>query len=221
VSLRELAALARRHGLAVGIVLLIAMGTAYGFKHTPPAYQEGGSLVLTPVQALTNPNPYTSPFAESMISTGEVMVKWLTGPQGQQQLDRAGADDNFGATLINFSDQEYPFYGQPYLTVTGTGNSAAAAHSALIEGIQVFNNELTDLQSQVGVPSDTRITTHMVGDSGPMVQPGSNKRVYAGLGFLTIVAAFMLASFLDRHPFRFGLAYWQRRSRQGRLLDTR
>jgi len=221
VNIGELAAFARRHALAIAIVLLIAMGTAYGFKRTPPTYQDGGSLVLTPVQAVPNPNPYTSPFAESMISTGEVMVKWLAGPEGHRALDRSGAGDNFSATLINFSDQEYPFYGQPYLTVTGTGHSLAEAQSVLTEGVQVFDNELADLQGQVDVPRDARITTHMVGDTGPLFQPGSNKRVYAGLGILAIVAVVMLTSFLDRHQFQLSFIGRYRRNRRYQPINTR
>lgn len=214
MSLGELAGLARRQALAVAIVLLVALGVAFAFKRTPPTYRDSGSLVLTPVQALQNPNPYTSPWGGSMISTGEVMANWLTSSQGQRRLDVSGVGSNFTAELINFSDQEYPFYGQPYLTVSGVGHTLAAAQSNLSKGVQVFNDELTSLQSQAAVPPGSRITTHLVGDSGPQFQPGSNKRVYAGLGVLALIAAVMLARFLDRRQLRLSLGFWHLRNRR-------
>jgi hypothetical protein len=203
MSLVELAALVRRHIVAAAIVLVVAVGVAYSIKHTPPTFEDNATIVLAPPDPVLSPpyaNPYAPPFGPSLIITGEVMMKWMTGAQGQQLLRQAGLSNNFAVSLINFSDLEYPLYGEPNLTISGIGEDPTSAHNALVTGARIFEQGLVSQEEHAHVPLRYRIATHMIGDSGPVVQLGSNKRTYAGLAALTIIALYMILKIIDRRP---------------------
>jgi hypothetical protein len=201
MSLSELAALVRRHILAAALVLVVAVGVAYHIKHTPPTFEDNATIVLAPPDPVLAPpyaNPYAPPFGPSLIITGELMVKWMNGAQGQQLLQQAGVAKTFSVALINFSDQEYPLYGEPNLTISGIGEDPVSAHSALVTGKRVFEQGLVSQEEHAHVPQTYRIATHVIGESGPVVQLGSSKRTYAGLAALTIIALYMILIILDR-----------------------
>jgi hypothetical protein len=42
-------------------------------------------------------------------------------------------------------------------------------------------------QKQAGVPPGERISAHVLGDSGPIIQTGSRARVFGGLALLTAI----------------------------------
>lgn len=217
MSLSELAALVRRHIVAAAIVVVVAAGFAYHIKHTPPTFEDNATIVLAPPNPVLSPpyaNPYAPPFGPSLIITGELMVKWITGAQGQQLLQQAGVSNTFSVALINFSDQEYPLYGEPNLTISGIGEDPVSAHNALVTGTRIFEQGLASQEEHYHVRPAYRIATHVIGDSGPIVQLGSSKRTYAGLAALTIIALYMALIILDRRsplPRRFrGL--WRSRS---------
>jgi hypothetical protein len=195
VSLGELGALARRHVVAVTMVILLATGVAYSFKHVPPTYQESATLVLT---AQGGSNRYD----DSLITTAQVMIRWTTGAQGQQKLRQAGAASGFNVALVNLYDQEYPNYPYPFVTVSASAQDPAVAHRTFVIGTQVFLSELLAQQVKQGVLPRNRITAYSVGDNGPVILPGSRVRTFAGLLLLTLVAAFLVSTFLDRHPIR-------------------
>ncbi len=192
----ELGALARRHVVALTIILLLAAGVAYSFKHAPPTYQESATLVFAA------PPGAASTYTDSIVTTGEVMVDWTTGAQGQQKLRQAGVTSGFNAALVNLYDQEYPNYSYPFVTVSGSSQYPAVAHRIFAIGTQVFERELLAQQVEQGVLPRNRITINSVGDTGPVILQGSRIRSFAGLFLLTIVAAFMVLNFLDRHPIR-------------------
>jgi hypothetical protein len=203
VSPGELVALARRHIAAVVVVSVVAVGVAYSFKHTPPTWEENATIVLAPPNLVLAPpyaNPYAPPFGSSLIITGEVMMKWMAGPQGQQMLSRAGIANSFSVSLINFSDLEYPLYSSPNLTISATGASPVAVHSALAAGTQIFEQGLTSREARANVPPDEQIAMHVIGDSGPGLALGSSKRTYAGLAVLTVIAMYMILNFIDCRP---------------------
>jgi polysaccharide biosynthesis protein PslJ len=197
-DLSELAALIRRHFIAVGVVLLIALGIAYVFKQPPHAYEETGTLALTPASSV----PDSFGTNHSLILTGEVMVKWVAGAQGQERLRQAGVDDRFNVTLLNYANEEDPVYKQPYLIISATADSQMAAHDAFTAGIRIFDDGLVTQQVNARVAPDERVTAELLEDSGSVLQPASTARVLGGLAFLTIVAVYMTASFLDRRQLR-------------------
>jgi len=201
VSPRELSALGRRHLFALSLVLLVAVATAYTFKRTPPVYQESATVVLTAPKSLAYPNPYTS-FGQSLITTGEIMQFWINGAEGKQRLRQAGVASGLDVSLVNLYNQQYPYYGEPYLTVSATGQDPASAHRVFATGTGLLEQNLAARQASQGVKPTNRIAAHTIGDTGPIITPGSRKRSFPGLVLLTIVAAFMVTTFLDRHPVR-------------------
>jgi hypothetical protein len=70
--------------------------------------------------------------------------------------------------------------------------------------LRVLRQRLAAIQAQAGVRPPDRIRTYLAGDTGPIAKRGSAKRVFAGLALLTVVAVFIVATFLDRR--RFGAA---------------
>jgi hypothetical protein len=197
VSPSELAALARRHTIAVTMILLVAAGAAFTFKHTLPTYSESATVIVTAPDA----PPYTAG-GSTVLTTAEVMVNWIMGPQGQQQIHQAGVDNGFDAELLNFANMQYPYYVEPYLVVSASAHDPAAAHRAFTIVTRIVNDYLAALQRQKGVTPDNLMRTDVIGDTGPLIQQGSSKRSFAGLFLLTIVAAYLMLRFLDHHPVR-------------------
>lgn len=206
MSLGELVALARRHVAAVVIVLFFAAGTAYTFKHTPPTYLETATMLLVSPGS----GPYST-YSSPLITTGDVASEWIMGAQGHQQARQDGATGNFDVALVNYSNQEYPDYAAPYLTVAASAQDPVTTHRTFTTVTRVFNDYIAARQD--GVQPRYRITTRMIGDTGPLIQKGSTKRSFAGLLVLTIVAAYLVSRFLDRHPIRLrGLLRTRRRA---------
>jgi hypothetical protein len=211
MSLLEIAALMRRHFLAVMVVFVLAAAVLYDFKTSPRLYQESATVVFIAPSSLANPNPYSS-FGGSLITAGEVMIRLLMSPQGQQRVREAGGTADFNVALVNLYNQEYPDFGDPYAILSAAADNPAAAHATFVVVARQLLGILASRQARYGVAPHSRVTAHLVGDSGPVVQQGSSKRAYAGVFLLTIVAAFMVAISLDRRRGRRGGA---RRARQG------
>lgn len=196
MSLTEIAALMRQHVVAVSVVLVVAAGTAITFKSTPPTYQESATVILTSPRLML----YSS--NESLITTSEVMTRWMMGMQGQQQVRQAGATGAFHVAMVNLYNEQYPNYYRPFVTVTATSHDPGEVHHTFATVTRLLSDDLAARQAQQRVPPNDRITEHNVGDTGPVIQPGSPKRTFAALVLLTTVAVFMVSSFLDRHPIR-------------------
>ena len=203
MSLREIAALMRRHFTALLVVLVVAAGVAYVIKRTPPVYQESATAVLTGPGSLAHPNPYSS-FNDFLVATALVTTDFLMGPQGQQQIRAAGATADFDVALFNSYNIEYPYYGTPYATVSVVSQDPAQVQATFAVVTRILTQDVTKFQIQQGASPRSLITAHIVGDSGPLVQPGSPKRTFAGIMVLTIVVLLLVLTFLDRHPIRLG-----------------
>jgi hypothetical protein len=201
VSLPEIPALIRRHAVAVLLVLAVAMGVAYSIKRTPPMYQESATAVFLAPPSRAYPNPYAA-FNSTLLTTAGVMVLFLMGPQGQEQVRAAGGTSGFSVSLVNLSNEQYPNYSQPYVQIGATSQDPAAAHSTFLVVARLLAQDLATSQAQQNVPTYFQIGIHLAGDTGPLIQPGSSKRTFAGLLVLTIVTVLFVAAFLDKHPVR-------------------
>jgi len=208
MTVGEIAALVRRHWVAAAVVLVLAGAALHSIKSSPPGYQESSTIIFIAPRSNNFPNPYDSDIDASLITTAEVVVRDMMSPQSQSLIQAAGGSADYSVELVNLYNQEYPDYGVPDATITTTATSWEAAHSTYVIVARQLTNRLAGVQAKV--KQRNRITAVIVGDSGPIIQTGSPKRVYAGLVLLTVVAFFMLAIFLDRHP---GLAWRRARSR--------
>lgn len=198
MSSNQILALMRRHLVAVVAILILTAGIAWDIKSTPPPYTESANVIFTPPAI----NPYfsISSFTSTLITTAEIMTRTMVSPESQQKVHEAGGTADFSVGLVNYNNEQFPYYGNPYVTVTTTATNPVDAHRTFAIVIQSFQRLVSERQAQAGVRSISRISTQIVGDTGPVGQPGSSKRASAGLIMLAILIAFLVVIFLDRHP---------------------
>lgn len=216
MTVGEMFALARRHWIAAAVVLVLAVAALHTIKSTPPAYQESSTVIFIAPTSNNFPNPYDSDSDAPLITTDEIVVRLMMSPQSQHLVQAAGGSGDFTVAMVNLYNQEYPDYGIPNATITTEALSPEAAHNTYVIVARQLTNRLAEMQAKVSPRN--RIVANIVGDSGPIIQVGSPKRVYAGLILLTLIAFFMLTIFLDRHP---GLAWRPARARRAMTLARR
>jgi hypothetical protein len=216
MTVGEIAALARRHWVVVAVVLVLAGAALHSIKNSPPGYQESSTVIFIAPKSNNFPNPYDSDSDAPLITTAEIAVRAMMSPQSQRLVQAAGGSADFKVELVNLYNQEYPDYGVPDATITTAGTSWEATHSTYVIVTRQLASRLAAMQA--GVKARNRITANTVGDSGPIIQIGSPKRVYAGVILLTLIAFFLLAIFFDRHP---GLAWRPARARRAMNLARR
>jgi hypothetical protein len=201
VSPQEILALVRRHVVAVGAVLVLAAGLGLYLQHRPPGYADSATVAFV---APKNQGGLFG-FGQSLLVADQVMTASLSGPQGQEQVRQAGGTAKFSVELVNLSDEEFPNYSDPYATVSVISQDSAVAAKTYSAVLQVLQEDLSAIQARQGAKPNTWIHMHIIADSpapGPQPQRGSRDRILAGLAILGVIAAFMLATFLDRHPIR-------------------
>jgi len=208
MTVGEIAALLRRHWVAAAVVLVLAGAALHSIKNSPPGYQETSTIIFIAPKSSNFPNPYDSDSDAPLITTDEIVVRDMMSPQEQRLVQAAGGSAEFNVAMVNLYNEEYPDYGVPDATITTSATSWEATHSTYLIVARRLTGRLAAMQAKV--KRRNRITANVVGDSGPIIQTGSPKRVYAGLILLTLVGFFMLAIFLDRHP---GLAWRRARAR--------
>jgi hypothetical protein len=194
-------ALLRRHFVAVLVILIIAVGVEYSFKHSAPAYAEVGTLVFIPPVSGAHPNAYSAVGGSILEAAGTLAVNAMS-PREQQQVLRSGGNAAYDVELLNSYNLEYPNFSNAYLEVSTASTDPVAVHRTYVLVSRLLTRQFLDQQVAFGATSNNRIEIVTAGDSGPLAQQGSSKRALAGLLILTIVAVFAAASFLDRHPVR-------------------
>jgi hypothetical protein len=214
VSLAQIAGLLRRHLLAVLVVFIVAAGAYYGFKHAPPAYAETGTFTFLPPHSGVHPNPYEAVGGSLTNTAGAIAVESMS-PQDEQRVLASGGTASYDVELVNSYNLEYPNYSLPYLTVTTTSTDLPAVHQTFTVLTRLLTQQLQQQQLETfGVTKNNLAEMTLSGDTGPLIQQGSPKRILFGLVILTIIAVFAVASFLDRHPV--SLRRGGRRIRLGR-----
>jgi hypothetical protein len=197
----EITALVRRHATAIAIVLILAAGLAYLFKHADPGYAETATVAFVAPEI----QPGTSPFRRSLLVMDELMANSVMSARGQQQIRSAGGTAHYEVAQVNLNNEELPYYAVPYVTVTATSASAAAAGDTFSAVMKVLQDDLATLQAQQGAKPNAWIWLRPIAPpNGPVAQIGSPTRTLAGLAVLTVIASLLTAKFLDRHPFRLG-----------------
>ena len=195
MTLREIAALMRRHLLAVAVVLMISAGVGYRIMNTAPMYSESATVVFmaknSPVGSRSNAS-----FITPLIATEVMTVQTLMSPPEESQVRAAGGTASFQVVPLNQYSQQYPDYEEPAATLTTTSRRPADVHRTFTAVLRLLGQRLAAMQT--GVPSRSRIQASLIGDTGSVIQPDSSTRVFAGLVLLTVVAVFSTANFLDR-----------------------
>jgi len=167
--------------------LVLAAGAGYDIEISPPTYLESATVELYLPKAQSAPNAYYI-YAPSLITSSEVTVQILMSPAAQRQISAAGRGASVSLALVNLYNEEYPDYGFPLATMTAASPVAANAHRAFVVAARMLGLVLAVRQEQAGVPPRDRISAHILGDSGPIIQTGSHARVFGGLAVLTAIA---------------------------------
>lgn len=201
MSVQDIAALMRRHLAALMVVIIAAAAVAVIFKRTPVTYRESGTVVFSAPGSANFPNPYTS-FSGSLVDAAGLIALFVMSPRDQRQIEAEGGAAAYDAALVNVSDLEYPDFSDPYITVTAVATDPMQVHRTFALVTRELYSELSSRQARANVSVPNRITASLIGDSGTLAQPGSSKRVDAGLLALAIIAALSVAIFLDRHSLR-------------------
>lgn len=213
MSPQDLAALLRRHLAAVIGIFLLAAGVGYHFKHAK-MYTDTATV------AFVAPGRGTNVFSTTLglLATDQVVATYMSSPAGERQVRIAGGAADYDVALVNLNNEEFPNYGVPDSTVMTTSPDPAEAQRTMSAVLGVLQKDLASRQAAQGAKPDAWIEVRPIAaPTGPIEQTGSAKRILAGLVVLTVIAAFMAATFLDRHPVRLrDLPRWRRRRR----LDT-
>jgi hypothetical protein len=197
----DIAALLRRHYIAVLAVLVLALWTVHDFKATPMVYNDSATVVFKPPVSQRYPNPYESG-GGSIITAAGVIATYVNGSEGQKLVAAAGGTLPYTTALINGYNQDYPNYTAPEVDVEVNGTDIGAVMRTYAAVIQVIKAQTVARQTAAKAPKVDRIALQVIGDPGPLAQPGSSKRSLGGLMLLTLVGIFAIAIFFDRHPIR-------------------
>jgi hypothetical protein len=198
VSPQDIAALLWRHAMAVAVIFVLAAGLAYHADHANPGFVDTATVGFTPP---SDQGLFTH--VGSLLVIDALTTNTVMSAGGQRQVRDAGGTAEYDVTLINLNDEDYPDYGEPYVTVATTSPNPGAASDTMSAVVTVLGRDLSKLQAQQGAPPGTQISLRTIAaPSGPVAQTGSRKRFLAGLAVLALIAAYMAARFLDRHPVR-------------------
>jgi hypothetical protein len=186
----------KRLSLAVvTIVLMLTVVAGYEIRSSRPSYLESALVVFSLPKSQSAPYAYTM-FASSLITSGEVATQVLMSPQVQRQIREAGGTAEVSLKLVNLYSEQYPNYGHPLANLTALSQSAAKVHRSFEIAVRLVRRLLAARQAHEGVRSRNRISAQIIGDTGPVVQDGSSKRVYAGLAVLAVIAVSVVRGFL-------------------------
>jgi len=191
----------RRHFVAVLVILVVAAGVEYSFKHTAQVYAETGTLVFIPPTSGAHPNAYAAVGGSLLEAAGYLAAKAMS-PQEQQLVQAQGGTTQYDVELLNSYNLQYPNFSNAYLVVTTTSPDPVAAHRTYSAVTKLLYKQFREQQAVSDVTLNNRVLIVMAGDTGPLAQQGSSKRALIGLAILTIVAVFAAAAFLDKHPIR-------------------
>lgn len=198
MSPQNLAALLRRHFVAVAFVLVLAAGLGYYVKHAIRGYTDTATAAF-----IAPPSRGLFSSGNSLLVIDELTAKTAMSASGQRQVLNAGGKASYDVVLINLNNQDYPNYGVPYVTVTTTSADAGTAARTMSAVLKVLQQDASSLQAGQGAKPDTWIRVRAIANpTGPIAQTGSRKRALAGLAILALIAAYLIARFLDRRPVK-------------------
>jgi hypothetical protein len=195
VSPQEIAAILRRHLIAIAIVALAACMLSYHLIYANPGYIDSGNVGF-----IAPKNPI-SMFVDtrSLQVTEEAAAWFIMGPQGQRQVRAAGGTVPYDVAMLNSYNEEYPNYNQPYVTIAVMSHYPEEAEQTFRAVLGVLSKATLMLQERAGANPKNEVRAKLVAQpTGPVAQSGSHKRSYAALAVLAMIAIYMIARALDR-----------------------
>jgi hypothetical protein len=200
-----------RHLYTLIGVLILASVSARSIEHAPETFLESGTVVVEASHVPLTNSPYST-VSGSLVTTGAVLMESLMSPQSRALVRRAGGTTDFSLALVNYYNGDFPEYSYPLATLTARSTNPDATRRTFMVVFQVLQRLLTE--RQVYTSSQGRISMRLVGDSGPVVQPGSSKRSLAALVLLTAIVVGLISRFLTRHQKRLDTLFPRLRTRR-------
>jgi hypothetical protein len=180
-------------------VFILAAALAYHLEHADPGYAEVATVAFTAPRGQAQIFNY----AGSLVVVDELAAHSVMSAPSQQQVRNLGGTASYDVALVNLSNEDFPNYSNPYVTVTTTSPDPVAAQDTFTAVMTVLRQDLATMQARQGAKPGSWIQARTIsGPSGPVAQTGSRKRSLAGLAVLALIAAYMTAAFLDRRSFR-------------------
>lgn len=196
MGLFDIAALARRHAIALTALLIVIAIIGFTLLHAKSMYND-----TTTVDFKTTANPFVE--AGALIVTSDMMARSMMSPESQQLVRQAGGSVGYQVDLVNLYNLEYPNYSVPYVTVSVTSGDPVAVKNTFNAVMRVLTDELRSWQAGQGIPSINQIELYTLsGTKGVVSLSGSPMRSMAALLVLTIIALFLVAAFFDKHQIR-------------------
>ena len=197
MSLLDIAVLMRRHAVAVVVMLVLASVLGYELKHAKPLYNDSAT-----VEFKTSGNPF--PFENGYLVTADLMVRSMMSPQSEQLVRQAGGTVNYYVYLVNLYNIEYPDYSLPYAYIYVTAVDPVDAERTFSAVMHVLSDELKARQAGNSISPANQIYISVLSQTtGAVPLTGYPKRTFGALAVLTLIAVFLVAAFLDKHPIRF------------------
>jgi hypothetical protein len=192
MSLLDIATLMRRHVVAAALMLVIAAVVGFGLEHAKPMYTD-----TTTVDLKTQANPFVE--ATALLVTSDMMSRSMTSSQSELLVRQAGGTVGYQVDLVNLYNLQYPNYSVPYITVTVTAANPADVSKTFNAVMQVLTGELSNWQARQGISPVYQIALYILSSSkGVVPLSGYQKRTFGALIVLTIIAMFLVVSFLDK-----------------------
>src|SRR5579862_9095548 len=155
MSLLDIAALMRRHAVAVMIVLVLAAALGYEIKHAKPMYNDSSTVAFR-----TSGSPFG--VGNGFLVTADLMVRSMMSPQSEQLVRQAGGTVAYQVSLVNLYNIEFPEYAVPYATVSVTAPDPADAERTFAATMEVLAEELKTRQAGDGISPAAQIGVHVI-----------------------------------------------------------
>lgn len=188
--LHVLAGFGRRWYVALPGVLIVVGLCLYAFPRVPVSYSASSSMILLPPDTVTEEgNPYL--FLGGLGPAQDVLVR------------RVNADIVRGPIAGEFPVADYTVFADksssgPIIAIEGTAPTADAALQIIRAVDDAVPIALTEMQTELGVPSDARITLSIISvDSKATVDSSTRTQVVVIVAALGLGATLLLTGLTD------------------------
>ena len=173
--------------LVVAGVMLVGVDQA-----VPNKYQATSTISLLASRQTTEGtasvpgtrNPFLS-YDPSLNATADFLVRRLNSPDDGVQLQRVGVTETYSAELAAAAVG-------PFITLTVTGANATHVSASMNTLLTFTTKQLSDIQTQAGVPSAAMINAIVVVAPGPpSPQHKSKTQALLGVGIFGMVLVFL------------------------------
>ena len=161
VNVFEMAALLRRHLIAVLAVLSWPLWVVHDFKATPTVYTDGATAIFKPpgIPALPEPLRIGGRQHHHGRRGDRHLREWLGG---QPLVSAAGGTMPYDVELINSYNQDYPDYSAPEVNVSVTGTDLGSVMRTYAAVIKVIYAQVNARQAAAKAPKVDRIKIQLI-----------------------------------------------------------